>query len=110
MGQFVKGDVLVVPFPFTDLSTTKPRPALVLAAFPGGDMIMCMITTPNSRDGLAIELQDIHFESGAIDHDSYIRPNRLFTFSEKNVLKVKGRLAPAKVQQVVRAIVLIVEQ
>ena len=32
MGKFVKGDVVVVPFPFSDLTANKKRPALVVAA------------------------------------------------------------------------------
>ncbi len=35
MGKFVKGDVVVVPFPFSDLSDNKKRPALVVAALTG---------------------------------------------------------------------------
>jgi mRNA interferase MazF len=31
MGTFVKGDVVVAPFPFSDLSAAKKRPALVVA-------------------------------------------------------------------------------
>ena len=40
MGRFVKGDVVVIPFPFSDLSATKRRPALVTTALPGDDVIL----------------------------------------------------------------------
>jgi len=36
----VKGDVVVIPFPFSDLSQSKRRPALVLAALEGDDVIL----------------------------------------------------------------------
>lgn len=45
MGAFVKGDVVVVPFPFSDLSAAKRRPALVVAALSGNDVILCQITS-----------------------------------------------------------------
>lgn len=45
MGKFVKGDVVVVPFPFSDLSASKRRPALVVATFMGDDVILCQITS-----------------------------------------------------------------
>lgn len=45
MGTFVKGDVVVAPFPFSDLSATKKRPALVIATLTGNDVILCQITT-----------------------------------------------------------------
>jgi len=45
MGRFVKGDVVVMPFPYSDLSATKKRPALVIAALDGDDVILCQITS-----------------------------------------------------------------
>ena len=33
MGKFVKGDIVVIPFPFSDLSGSKRRPALVIAMY-----------------------------------------------------------------------------
>ncbi len=45
MGKFVKGDVIVVPFPFSDLSASKKRPALVVASLKGDDVILCGYTS-----------------------------------------------------------------
>ena len=39
MAGFVKGDVVIVPFPFLDLTQAKRRPALVLSEFRGDDLI-----------------------------------------------------------------------
>ena len=49
MERFVKGDVVVVPFPFSDLTAAKRRPALVITAFPGDDVILCQITSRASQ-------------------------------------------------------------
>ncbi len=57
MARFVKGDVVVVPFPFSDLTQTKRRPALVLAQLEGNDRILCQITSKHIRDPYAIELK-----------------------------------------------------
>jgi mRNA interferase MazF len=43
MAAFVKGDVVVVPFPFSDLTNAKRRPALVLAGLTKNDLILCLI-------------------------------------------------------------------
>lgn len=40
MGQFIKGDIVVIPFPFTDLSGYKRRPAVILAVLPRNDYIL----------------------------------------------------------------------
>jgi len=44
MGKFVKGDAVVLPFPFSDLGSSKRRPALVVAIASAGDVILAQIT------------------------------------------------------------------
>jgi mRNA interferase MazF len=43
MGSFMKGDVVIIPFPNSDLSTSKKRPALVVADLKGDDVIKGLI-------------------------------------------------------------------
>jgi mRNA interferase MazF len=50
MAEFVKGDVVVVPFPFSDLTQAKRRPALVIATLAGDDLILCQITSQKIID------------------------------------------------------------
>jgi mRNA interferase MazF len=50
MGRFIKGDVVVVFFPFSDLSNAKKRPALVLADLSGEEVILCQITSKAISD------------------------------------------------------------
>jgi mRNA interferase MazF len=45
VGKFIKGDVVVLPFPFSDLTGNKKRPALVVANLQGDDVILCLITS-----------------------------------------------------------------
>jgi len=108
MGKFVKGDVLVVPFPFSDLTANKKRPALVVAALTGDDVILCQITSQTIRDSYAIPLTDTDFTSGTLHQPSNIRPNRLFTADSNIILYRAGILKPEKIKQVVAKIVEIV--
>ena len=66
MGRFVKGEVVVMPFPFSDLSRAKRRPALVLAELEGEDRILCQITSQPVRDRDAISLAEVDFEVGGL--------------------------------------------
>jgi len=79
MAGFVKGDVVVIPFPFSDLSGTKRRPALVLADLPGNDILLCQITSQQTKDIFAISLAANDFSTGSLTVASYIRPTRIFT-------------------------------
>ncbi len=105
MGQFVKGDVVVVPFPFSDLSTSKRRPALVVAPLDGDDLILCQITSRAISDRYAISLTDNDFTHGGLRQDSNVRPNRLFTADSNLVLYRAGTLKQAKVDQVVSELI-----
>jgi mRNA interferase MazF len=108
MGKFVKGEIIVVPFPFSDLSASKKRPALVVAALTGDDLILCQITSKNIRDSYSIEITDKDFISGGLHQDSVVRPNRLFTADSNIILYKAGLLNFAKVQEVVDKIIEIV--
>ena len=55
MAKFIRGDVIVVPFPFSDLTDSKRRPALVLAGLMGNDCILCQITSQTIKDNYSIE-------------------------------------------------------
>ncbi len=61
MEGFVKGEIVVLPFPFSDLSSSKNRPALVLADLRGEDIILCQITSQYVKDEYALALNNIDF-------------------------------------------------
>ena len=108
MGKFVKGDVVVAPFPFSDLSDAKKRPALVVAALTGDDVLLCQITSKTMTDNYAIPIADTDFTSGGLHQPSNIRPNRLFTADGNIILYRAGVLTSRKVQEVVAKIIKIV--
>ena len=105
----MKGDVVVVPFPFSDLTQAKRRPALVIAELQGDDLLLCQITSQRIRDNYAIPLEDTDFQSGSLKQSSNIRPNRLFTADRHIVLYKVGQLRAEKITEVVRKIVEIVQ-
>ncbi len=86
MERFVKGDVVVVPFPFSDLSTVKRRPAPVVAALGGDDVILCQITSQQVRDHYAVGITDMNFVEGTLRKPSNVRPNRLISASTDLIL------------------------
>ena len=101
MGGPIKGDVVVVPFPFADLTRAKRRPALVLAALQGGDLILCQITSQHVRDSHGVPLAESDVEGGSLRRRSNARPNPLFTADRNIVLYRIGRLARQKIMDVI---------
>jgi len=105
VGKFVKGDVVVIPFPFSDLSLSKRRPALVLAGLKGDDLILCQITSKNVKDDYAVSLQTKDFCDGNLNHDSNIRPNRLFTADENIAVYKAGTIADLKLREAINKVI-----
>lgn len=108
MAKFVKGDVVVVPFPFSDLTQAKRRPALVISTLEGDDLILCQITSQSVRDRLAIPLTDKDFKSGCLKQPSNVRPNRIFTADRHIVLYRVGGLRPNKLHEIIEKLVEII--
>ncbi len=100
MGKPVAGDVVVLPFPQTNLQTGKRRPALVVADLPGDDLILCQITSQVRSDGFSISLTQADFQSGRLALDSYIKAQRLFTVEKNVILYTVGQVTPLKLQEV----------
>ncbi len=105
MGAFVKGDVVVAPFPFSDLSAAKKRPALVLATLSGNDVILCQITSQAVADSYAVPLSDGDVSRGGLRQASNVRPNRLFTAESSSILYRAGTISSAKMQEVLAKLV-----
>ncbi len=108
MERFVKGDVVVIPFPFSDLSQTKRRPAVVISVLDGDDLILCQITSQTLKDRYAIPLSDEDFEENGLHRPSNIRPNRLFTAEKSIILYRIGALMRIKLDEVISRIVTII--
>ena len=105
MGKFVKGDVVVVPFPFSDLSNSKKRPALVVTNLKGDDVILYQITSTFRKDSDSIPLFDEDFIKGSLNQASTIRPNRLFTADSKIIIYPAGKISSLKINEVINKIV-----
>ena len=101
MGAPSVGNVVIIPFPYTNLSQSKRRPALVLAGAGRGDFLLCQITSKQYGDLHAVSLKESDFLSGGIKRDSFIRGAKLFTANEALFLGVAGHLTHSKLSEVI---------
>lgn len=105
MATFAVGTVVLVPFPFTDLSQSTKRPAVVLADASLEDLILCQITSNPYRDARAVQLTDKDFKTGSLHRMSYARPSKLFTGSKILIIKELGVLQKARVELILDKVV-----
>ncbi len=108
MGAFTTRQVIVLPFPYSDLSTRKLRPALILADTGRGDWVLCQITSNPYADSSAVELTQEAFASGSLQRVSYARPNKLFTAHESLFSGIVGNLTAVAHLAVVENLVSII--
>jgi mRNA interferase MazF len=101
MERFVKGDIVVLPFPYSDLSASKRRPAMVLTDLTGDDIILCQLTSQFVKDNYAIALDSSEFKKGSLNKPSNIRPNRLFTAEKSIITRKVGTVKPEVFEKVV---------
>ena len=103
------GAVILVPFPFSDLSQAKLRPAIVLAAAGRDDWILCQIISTPYGDPRAIPFVDTDFASGSLHVASYARPGKLFTANRSLMVTRVGQLNRQPLQNVIDAITQILQ-
>ncbi|MCK5477206.1 MAG: type II toxin-antitoxin system PemK/MazF family toxin [Candidatus Aenigmarchaeota archaeon] len=109
MERFVKGDVVVLPFPFSDLSNYKKRPALVIAQLEGDDIILCQITSKFRKDKYSVILENSNLKEGNLNLTSRIRPNKIFTADKSMILYKIGSLTDEKINEVINSVVCILK-
>lgn len=105
MVAFAKGEIVLVPFPFPDLSRSKLRPAMVLADAGKGDGILRQITSNPYSDAHAVPISDEDFRTGSLRVKSYARPGKLFTASRDLIVSRIGVLESAASLRIVNATV-----
>lgn len=99
------GSVVLVPFPFSDLSHAKLRPDVVLADASRGDWILSQITSKPYAEADAVLIQDIDFTQGTLQLNSFARPGKLFTAHESLLVAEAGKLKAEAFTRVIHSVI-----
>jgi mRNA interferase MazF len=101
MGLFAKGAVVLVPYPFSDLSRSKLRPAVILAEVSADDYILCQITTKPYETRKVISISPIRNPESGLHSMSYARTEKLFTGHESIVVEQIGVLTESVITEII---------
>lgn len=110
MATFGRASVVLVEFPFSDLSDTKLRPAVVLAQANREDWILCQITSNSGIDTKAVEIKDADFTQGSLRQTSFARPDKIFTGHESLINRRVGILSDKKISEIIEAVIKVLRQ
>ncbi|MBU0760935.1 MAG: type II toxin-antitoxin system PemK/MazF family toxin [Nanoarchaeota archaeon] len=104
MERFVKGDVVIIHFPFSDLTGVEKRPALVLLDLGGEDILLCQITSNPYNDKQKMPIREEDFNKGKLKQNSFVRPLNLFTGDYSLIEYKAGSLKQEKINEVIERI------
>ncbi len=85
--MFEQGDIVLIPFPYSDLAGVKRRPAMIVSNsnLKGEDKICCLVTSNSPKNGVLISRGS--FAKGKLPFKSWIKPHRIFTIDERIIIK-----------------------
>ena len=90
--MYQPADVVLVPFPFSDLKTTKKRPVLVFHPADSYGDIVCLAITSRSNHQESFVIQSEDFIEGVLPKTSWIRYGKVYTLNESMVVGHFGSL------------------
>jgi mRNA interferase MazF len=99
------GAVVLIPFPFSDLSQAKLRPAVVLAEAGRGDWILCQITSNPYGDSHVVQMTDDSFDSGSLRVTSYARAGKLFTANQDLMVSQVAKLNSQSFNSIIETVI-----
>lgn len=105
MERFVKGEVIVLEFPFSNLKSYKRRPALIIKVPKGEDAIICQITAEPQEKDVEIPLRNNEFAKGGLRRNSYIRIDKITTIKRTRIKYKIGSLKPEKFNEIIDKII-----
>lgn len=102
-----QGDIVLVPVPFTDLSSTRRRPVIILSndAYhtSTADMIVVAMTSNPNQTAYSFIINTSDLIQGTLNHPGTVRADKVYTLSRGIIVKTFGRVG-APVLDKIRAI------
>ena len=105
MERLVRGDVIVLEFPFSDLTSYKRRPSLIIKVPEGEDVIICQITAESQKKDVEIPIRNNEFSKGRLKRDSYVRIDKITTIKQTRIKYKIGSLKSEKVKEIIDKII-----
>jgi len=94
--MYKQGEIVIVPFPFSNLSSIKQRPVIVLSKNMDNetveDIITCGITSNIKDSKYSVLIENRNLVEGKIPKLSRVKVDKLFTISQDIVKKKVGRI------------------
>jgi len=101
------GDVVLVRFPFTDLTTSKLRPAVILATHADDLTIVGIFSSPpqaSQQTWIILNSNDPNFSETGLKTTSVVKAERVAVIEQSVVARKLERLSPSQMEKIKRAV------
>jgi mRNA interferase MazF len=99
-------EIIFLPFPFTDLTNSKPRPVLILSNnkynSKNTDVICCALTSNPNKFNFGIKIENKDLEMGHLNFDSAVIPCKVFCPNKNLKIKNIGKLNKIKSEEIIK--------
>ena len=112
--RFEQGEIVLVPYPFTDLTAIKQRPVLILSNNRYNrhteDIVTCGITSNVKNEDYSVMIENKDLAEGNLPVTSRIKVDKLFTLSQELVEKKIARIKKEKFQEVQKELMRLISE
>ena len=99
-----QGDILLVPIPFSDLSSQKRRPVIVISNNDYNhnttDIVVVAMTSKPVDVGYSFSITSVELEKGTLNHPGKVRVDKIYSLSQAIVVKTFGRVNKATLEKI----------
>jgi mRNA interferase MazF len=89
--SYKQREIVLVPFPYSDLSATKKRPVLIVSNNDYNqrfeDIVVCVITSNRFADAYSVNLANEDLEMGILPESSVVKTHKLFTIHQSKIVR-----------------------
>jgi mRNA interferase MazF len=97
--------LVIIPFPYSDLSVSKIRPAIIIADLNNDDFILAQITSQNYDEKYSVKISQRDLISGILLNDSFVKFSKIFTADKQIISKSIGKLKQEKFKTIIENLI-----
>jgi mRNA interferase MazF len=99
-----QGDIVLIPVPFTDLTTQKRRPVIIVSSNEyyrrSPDVVVVAMTSRTHSDSFSFQIESSDLVTGRLNHPGTVRVDKIYTLAAAIIVKRFGKVSPVVLERI----------
>jgi mRNA interferase MazF len=99
-----QGEIVLIPVPFTDLTTQKRRPVIIVSSDAynrrSPDVVVVAMTSRTYADSFSFQIDSSDLVAGTLNHPGTVRVDKIYTLSTAIIVKRFGKVSPVVLDRI----------